>query len=234
MAARLTFHGHSCFAMEADGRRIIIDPFLSGNSKASGSADEIEVDAVLLTHAHGDHLGDGIEIARRNNALVVAVNELAIHCRREGVQKVLPMNIGGASDLGFARVKLTVAHHSSAIVSEDGITMLGTACGFLVTMGGVTLYHTGDTGLTAEMELVGRYNEVDVATICCGDVFTMGVDDGIIAAELIGAKLNIPMHFGTFPAIETDPQEFVGRLEEKGISARVMKPGDEIELSGPR
>ncbi len=230
MAATLKYHGHACFSMAADGHRIIIDPFITGNPQAVESLDDISVDVVLISHAHSDHLGDGIEIAQRNQALLIATYEVALYCERQGVEDVRPMHIGGAADLGFATVKLTVAHHSSSIVTDEGIQMLGAASGFIVTMGGRRLYYPGDTALCADMELLGRLNDFDVATIPIGDTFTMGIEDGIIAAQLIQANLNIPMHFNTFPVIAADPHQFVWRLAEQGLNGRVMEPGEEIEL----
>ena len=230
MAATLKYHGHACFSMAADGHRVIMDPFITGNPQAVEELCDIDVDVVLISHAHSDHLGDGIELAQQCGALLLATYEVALYCGRQGVEEVRPMHIGGRADLGFATVQLTVAHHSSSIVTDDSIQMLGAPCGFIVTMGGNRLYYPGDTALCADMELLGRLNDFDVATIPIGDTFTMGMEDGIIAAQLIGAKLNIPMHFDTFPVIAADPHEFVRRLGDEGLSGRVMEPGEEIEL----
>lgn len=230
MSATLKYHGHASFSMAADGRRVIMDPFLTGNPHAVESAEEIEVDAVLISHAHSDHIGDSIEIARRNDATVVATYELALYCGRQGVEDVFPMHIGGGHEFDFGHVKLTIAHHSSAIVTDDDIHVLSNPCGFLLTMGGKRLYYPGDTALSADIELLGRLNELDAATLPIGDTFTMGVEDGIIAAKMLGAKLNIPMHYDTFPVIEADPHEFVRGVEAEGLNGRVMQPGEEIEL----
>ncbi len=231
MSATLKYHGHACFSMAADGHRVIMDPFITDNPQAVEAMEDLDVDAVLISHAHSDHLGDGIEIAMRNDAVLVATYELALYCERQGVANVKPMHIGGGHDLGFAHVKLTVAHHSSSIVTDDDIQMLGAACGFIVTMGGKRLYYLGDTGLCADLEMIGRLNDLDAAAIPIGDTFTMGLEDAIIAAKFVGANLNIPMHFNTFPVIEADPHEFVRRLEAEGLTGRVMEPGQEMELS---
>ena len=230
MAVTLKYHGHACFSMAAEGHRIIMDPFITGNPQAVEELCDIDVDVVLVSHAHSDHLGDGIEMAKQCNALLIATYEVALYAGRHGVEDVRPMHIGGRADLGFATVKLTVAHHSSSIVTDDDIQMLGAASGFIVTMGGRRLYYLGDTALCADLELLGRLNDFDAATIPIGDTFTMGIEDGIIAAQLIGAKLNIPMHFDTFPVIAADPHEFVRGLEAEGLGGRVMAPGEEIEL----
>ncbi len=230
MSATLKYHGHACFSMAANGKRVIMDPFVSDNPQAVEGVDDIEVDAVLISHAHSDHLGDGIEIAKRTGATVIATYELALYCQREGVENVFPMHIGGAHEFDWGRVKLTVAHHSSSIVTEDEIRAISNPCGFLVTMGGKTLYYPGDTALSADIELIGRLNDLDAATLPIGDTFTMGPEDAIIAAKMLGAKLNIPMHYDTFPVIEADPHEWVARLESDGLNGRVMEPGEEIEL----
>ena len=148
----LTYLGHSAFTIDGSGGRVVIDPFLSGNPLATAKPEEIAVDHVLLTHGHGDHIGDGLEIAAANNATIVAPFELANYCAAQGAT-VHPMHIGGAHDFPFGRVKLTIAHHGSC--APDG-TYTGNPCGFLVTMDGTTFYHPGDTGLFLDMQLIGE------------------------------------------------------------------------------
>jgi len=228
MSVTLKYHGHSCFSIAGGG--VVIDPFLSENPSAKERPADIKCEGVLVTHAHSDHLGDAIQVAKANNAVLVATYELALYCQRQGVEKVFPMHIGGGHDFEFGHVKLTVAQHGSAIVTDDDIICFDNACGFLVTVEGKKLYHAGDTGLCADMELLGRLNQLDVAMLPIGDVFTMGMDDAVIAAGLLGAGLTVPMHYGTYPVIPADPEEYVARVQKNGLQARVMQTGDEIEV----
>jgi L-ascorbate metabolism protein UlaG (beta-lactamase superfamily) len=222
---RLTYLGHSAFTIEGSKARIIIDPFLSGNPLATVSPEQIEVDYVLLTHGHRDHLGDGIEIATANKATIVAPNELAIYCSSKGAE-AHPMHIGGAHEFPFGRIKLTIAHHGS--VAPDG-TYTGNPCGFLVTMDGKILYHPGDTGLFYDMKLIGEMNDIDVALLPIGDNFTMGIEDAVMAAEFLRAGMYIPMHFKTFEVIDVEPEEFVERVQARGQRAQLLSVGDSLE-----
>jgi len=227
---KLTFLSHDVFLIENENIRLIIDPFLTGNPKAKTTADEIKVDYVLLTHGHGDHLGDGIEIAKANDATIIAPFELATYCGNKGCQ-VHPMHIGGGYNFPFGRVKLTIAHHGSAAdLGGETLTCLGTPCGFVLTCGGKNIYHAGDTGLFLDMQLIGELTPLDVALLPIGDNFTMGVDDAVKATEFLKPKLVVPMHYQTFDVIMTDPQEFKQKVAAKGFSARVMNIGETIEV----
>jgi L-ascorbate metabolism protein UlaG (beta-lactamase superfamily) len=225
----LTFLGHDAFTIECREETLVIDPFLSGNPLAKVKPDEVRTGYVLLTHGHPDHLGDGIAIARKNNATIIAPFELATYCQRQGVQ-AHPMHIGGAHDFPFGRVKLTIAVHGSGLPTERGIIYLGAPCGFLITADGTTIYHAGDTGLFYDMKLIGEMNRIDVALLPIGGNFTMDVDDAVKAAELLGAGLSIPMHYDTFDLIKAEPESFVIKAAAKGMRAKMLRVGEKLTV----
>jgi len=222
---KLTYLGHSAFLVEGSKGRLVIDPFLTDNPVAAMKAEQVDVDHVLLTHGHGDHIGDAVAIATRCGATIVAPFELANYCGARGAE-VHPMHIGGAHEFPFGRVKLTIAHHGSA--APDG-TYTGNPCGFLVTMDGATLYHPGDTGLFLDMKLIGEMNDIAVAVLPIGDNFTMGIDDAVKAAEFLRPRVVIPMHFKTFEVIEADPARFVDEVGKIGLKGRVLAFGESMD-----
>lgn len=225
---QLTWHGHSCFLLEHAGARIIIDPFLTGNPKAViGTTDLPALDAILVSHGHGDHLGDAIPLAQSHRATLIAPYELARYCLEQGAPVVHPMHIGGAHDFPFGTVKLVTAVHGGMVDGDEAGRFTTHPCGFVVTMGGVRLYHTGDTALTLDMQLLeGR---VDVMCVAIGDNYTMGPDDAARAVGLVKPKTAIPMHYGTFPILVQDPQAFVAAVGP-GATTRVLQPGETITL----
>jgi len=213
--------------MLSEGRhRLIIDPFLTGNPNAAMSQDEVDVGYVLVTHGHGDHMGDAITIARRTGATIIASHELASLCAKSGV-KTHAMHIGGAHEFEFGRVKLTIAHHGGGAGSDAGV-YTGPAVGFLVTIGGKIVYHSGDTGLFYDMKLIGDMNQIELAFLPIGDNFTMGTDDAVKAVEFLRPKRVVPFHYDTFPPIKADPGMFARKVEHAEVI--ILKPGDTVEF----
>jgi L-ascorbate metabolism protein UlaG (beta-lactamase superfamily) len=218
----IRFLGHAAFALENDGKTILIDPFLTGNPKAAASADDVAADAILLTHGHADHIGDTVAIAKRTGAPVIAIVEIARELEEEGVQ-VFDPNIGGTVELDWGSARLTPAWHTST-------TPKGTAnvpAGIVIEIGGKRIYHLGDTGLFSDLALPKRRGHLDVALMCIGGHYTMDRFDAVVASELVGADQVIPCHYNTFPPIETDAQAFKSDVQNAGYSEVViLEPGE--------
>jgi L-ascorbate metabolism protein UlaG (beta-lactamase superfamily) len=219
----LRYIGHSAFTLEADGKVIAIDPFITGNPSATVQVEDVEPTTILLTHAHDDHVGDTVKLADRTGAPVVAQVELSGFLRGKGCETITP-NYGGTAKFDGGTVKLTPAWHTSSH-SEGG--PLGQPAGLIVRFGGKTFYFAGDTGLFLDMQLIGDEG-IDVAILPIGDYFTMGPDDAVRAAKFVRAKHVIPCHYNTFPPIQQDPEEFKKKLEEQTTSkCVVLKPGED-------
>lgn len=224
---KLRYLSHSAFLITLDdGKRILIDPFLDDNPVSPVKSSEIDADVIILTHGHGDHLGDTFKIAERCKSLVIAVNELADYCADKGCT-VHNMHIGGGYNFDFGRVKFTIAHHGSK--TPDG-QYAGEPAGVLLMTEGKTIYHAGDTGLFYDMKLIGEMNNIDYMLVPIGDNFTMGIDDAVKAVEFVNPGVAIPVHYDTFPPIKADPAEFAAKVEKTGKKAKVMKFGEEIEI----
>ena len=222
---KATFLGHACVMLEDGKHKVIIDPFLSGNEKAAAKPEDIDVTHILVTHGHGDHIGDAVAIAKKTGAMIISNFEIVNLVSKEGVT-AHPMHIGGAHDFPFGRVKLTIAHHGGGY-GPDASIYTGPPVGFLITLGGKTVYHAGDTGLFLDMKLIGEMNDIALAFLPIGDNFTMGIDDAVKAVEFLKPKKVVPMHYGTFDVINVDPNEFASKVA--GSEAVVVKPGGSIE-----
>lgn len=227
MTVEAKFLGHAAVQVKAGTTFILIDPFLTGNPQAAAGPDQVQADVIVVTHGHGDHLGDAEAIAKRTGALVIANAEISGYLSKRGV-KTHALHIGGGYRFPFGRVKLTIAHHGSSL--PDG-SYGGNPAGVLLYLEGKTLYHAGDTGLFYDMKLIGEEG-VDLAFLPIGDNYTMGLEDALRAVKLIQPKVVIPMHYDTFPVIPEDPHKFAARVAEEvpGVQCVVLRPGESFAL----
>ncbi len=227
MTIKITWLGHSAFKLEADGHTILIDPFLTGNPLAAAKPQDLNPEIIFLSHAHGDHLGDTVDIAKRTGALVVSNAEISYWMTAQGVEKVHGQNPGGGYQHGFVHAKFTVAHHSSSF--PDG-SYGGVACGFVLTLAGKRLYFAGDTALFSDMRLIGD-QVIDLAFLPIGDNFTMGPEDSLRAINYIRPRAVIPMHYKTWPPIDQDVSEWGNAVNnETTAQPIVLDPGASYTL----
>lgn len=222
----LQFLGHSAFYIKTSNGSFVIDPFMSGNPSCDTDIEKINVDDVLLTHGHGDHIGDAIEIAKKNNATITAIFEIANYCSKQGVETT-GLNFGSKVPYKWGTAALVPATHSSSL--PDG-SYAGCPGGYVMDIDGKTLYHTGDTGLTYEFKMIKEYYKPEIAMLPIGGFYTMGIDEAIVAAEWLGVKEVIPMHYNTFPPIKTDVNKFADLLAKKSIKCHILSPGESLKI----
>ena len=218
----LQFLGHSCFLLHDGTSKVLTDPFLTGNALAAAAAGQVEADFIFVTHGHGDHVGDAVDIAKRTGATVCCTVDLAEGVFGPAGVKVQVGNLGGTIPMPFGSAKFFQAIHGSGV---PGCL----SCGFIFEMGGKKIYHAGDTALMSDMALLAE-EKIDVALLPIGDVFTMGPGDALRAVKMIQPKLVIPMHYNTFPPIVQDPDAFAAAVQAAGFQAKVLHPGETLSI----
>ncbi|NIL97726.1 MAG: metal-dependent hydrolase [Planctomycetales bacterium] len=227
MATELTWLGHGTWLITTGNHRILLDPFLDESPTAPIKADQVEVDTILVSHGHFDHVADLVSIARRTGATVVSCFEICEWVAKQGIEKTEPMNLGGGIDLPFGRVTMTVAHHSSGL--PDG-TYGGNAGGFHLAVDDGTIYFACDTALFSDMQQIGA-GGLDLAVVPIGDRFTMGPADAVQAIKLLKPRLAAPAHYNTWPPIQQDAAAWAERIRaETDSEPVVVEPGGKIGL----
>ena len=230
----IKFHGHSCFELSDGETTVLVDPFLKPNNPAAvHSGEEVEPTHIAISHGHADHMADAVPVAKRTGAHCVAIVELAKWLEGQGVENVSDPNLGGTVEFDWGWIKLVPAWHTNTLPgseespfsAEHGI-VIGPAAGLVIKLGETTVYHAGDTCLFSDMKLIAQRSEIDVACLPIGGHYTMDRRDAVVAAEFVGAGTVIPMHYDTFPPIETDAEAFRAEVEDKTSSqVVVLRPG---------
>lgn len=223
-----TYYGHSCFSATVNGKKLLFDPFITGNELAKHiDINIIEADYILLSHGHADHVADAEAIAKRTGATIIAAYEVAVWFGNKGVEKYHPMNTGGSRAFDFGTVKCFNAIHSSSL--PDG-SYGGNPMGFVVKGGDKTFYYSGDTALTLDMQLVPKYAALDIAILPIGNNFTMGIEDAAEAAKMLQTKQVIAVHYDTFGYIKIDHEAAISRFSSNGIELRLLAAGEMINV----
>ena len=213
------YYGHACFMLDDGANKILVDPFLTGNPAATISEKDVQATYILITHAHGDHVGDAPNIAVRTDATVIGIPEIVDF----GGQRVkaVGMNLGGTVKTEFGFVRMVPALHSSGIAG-------GVACGYVIGVGGKVVYFAGDTALFGDMKLIGERDKIDYAILPIGGHYTMDPIDAAKAVEFLNADNVIPVHYDTWPVIKQNPDDLLPLV--KNAKVHVVKPGRSLEL----
>lgn len=219
----LRFLGHACFQLTHNDISLLFDPYITDNPYKITSINDVKCNYILVSHAHFDHLGDTVNIAKHTSATVISTAEVAGLCGEQGC-KVHAMHIGGKHKFDFGSVRITPAFHGAGVPG-------GHACGFIVNFFGKTIYFAGDTSLFGDMQLLGRLEKIDYALLPIGDNFTMGPDDAAEAAGMIRPRFIVPMHYNTWPLIAQSPENYKKDVETRfNIPVHILNPGNTLNL----
>lgn len=227
----IKYCGHSCILAQNAENSVIIDPFLKGNPACGLPLENVAVNAVIVTHGHMDHIGDSVEIAKRNNCPIIANDELCKHyLKYDNSLPVHPLGVGGSFQFPWGKVKLVPAFHGIGAELFGEELVYAMPVGVLLTMGGKTLYHAGDTGIFVDMKLIGELSAIDLAALPIGGNFTMDIEDSVAAAKMIRAKKFMPIHYNTFDIIRQDDSEWLKSMSDSGLNGVVLKIGEVLPL----
>lgn len=216
---KYNYYGHACFQLDDGTTKILVDPFLTGNPQASINPDDVEADYILVTHAHGDHIGDAYDILERTGATAVCIPEMTDFAG-ENI-KTIGMNLGGTVKTEFGFIRMVPALHSSGV--QGGI-----ACGYVIGVGGKIIYYSGDTALFSDMKLIGERDKIDYAILPIGGHYTMDPIDAAKAVVFLDAANVIPLHYNTWDVIKQNAEDLVKLVEFAKV--HIVKPGQSLEL----
>ncbi len=224
----LTYYGHSCFSVTVNHKKLLFDPFITGNELAKDiDIDAIEADYILLSHGHFDHVADAESIAKRTGATIIAAYEIAMWFAGKGIKKYQPMNTGGKWKFDFGTVKCVNAIHSSGL--PDG-SYGGNPIGFIIKSDEQNFYYSGDTALTLDMQLIPMFADIDFAILPIGDNFTMGMEDAVQAAKMVQTKMVIAVHYDTFGFIKIDHQKAIDLFKKNELELKLLSIDETITL----